>query len=125
MREPKGSRKIETEWVLESHEVMPGVVEEIVVRLTTSHYREAKAYRSYVARFKREINTNSGWTSEAHGSVLHNWNTLHQTPVARYAAKTIREAHAAALTVAAMGQEIEKAAQEALRTGGPAESPNR
>ena len=125
MLEPTGARKIVTEWVLSSTEVTPGVTVEIVVALTTSHHRDAKAYSSYVARFKRETNTVSGWISESHGSVLHNWNTLRRVPVARYSAKTIREAHAAALTVAALGTEIEEAAVEALRTGGPAESPHR
>ncbi len=122
MREPGGERKITTEWVLQSVEVA-GTTEQIVVSLTTSHHREGKVYSSYVARFKRVIS--GQWTSEAHGSVLHNWNTLVRTPVARYSPKTIRAAHGAALTIAAMGLEIETAAAEALRTGGPAESPYR
>lgn len=118
IRDPKGSRSIKTEWILSTTQVTPEVTEEIVVRLVTNHVGDRKAYRSFVARFKRTRTVGSAWFSEHHGSVMSNWNTVNQVPVARYSTKTIREAHAVALTVAALNGEIEAAAAQALADGG-------
>lgn len=97
--EPKGARRVQTEWVLAERTMAGGKVEKIVVQLTTSHDKDSKVFRSRLGYVLRSNEPGSPFTVEQFGVFDQASVLVHREPVARYAKPAILAAHETALGI--------------------------
>lgn len=95
--EPKGARRIKTEWVLSERTLEGGKVERVVVQLSTSHDKDRKRITSRFGYHKWASEPGSPFTSEFHDLFGQTTLTVAIQPVERYSAAALKATHAGAL----------------------------